>query len=153
MRVALSAVLIALVAAGAPAAAAQTEPPTTVDPQIADGSAAKALKRARERWRASGITSYSFEVRVGCFCPPTDFRRIRVVRGVPLHAAPDLARVATVPRMFRLIAAAIRGRYAGLDVVYGPRGVPRRISLDPDSRIADEETSYAIRRFIRRRPG
>jgi uncharacterized protein DUF6174 len=153
MRAALSAVVLVLVVAAAPAAVAQTGPPATVDPHIVDGSAARALGHARARWRASAITSYSFEVRVACFCRPTGFRRVVVVRGVPRHPASQLARVATVPRMFVLIAAAIRRRYAGLDVVYGPRGVPRRISLDPDARIADEETTYAIRRFVRRRPG
>lgn len=45
---------------------------------------------------------------------------------------------------------AIEGRYSGLRVTYGRYGVPAAIALDPQSRVADEETSYAIRRFQRR---
>jgi hypothetical protein len=31
----------------------------------------------------SAVLSYSFEAQVGCFCPPTGVRRVRIVRRDP----------------------------------------------------------------------
>lgn len=118
MRVALVTSLLTLLLAATGIAAAP-EPSGRPDPQIADGSAARALERARERWKQARISSYSFELRRSCF-------------------------------LFWLIRIAIEQRYSGLRVSYGTHGVPRAISLDPSAQIADEETSYAIRRFKRR---
>lgn len=148
MRAVLAALLLSLVVV--PATVAQDPLPRSVAPNIADGSAARSLERAKERWRSARIPSYSFEVRRSCFCPPTGFRRMVVIDGSPRRPPAAFTGVATVPRLLRLIARAIDGRYSGLRVTYGTHGVPSAIALDPESRIADEETSYSVRRFRRR---
>jgi hypothetical protein len=150
MRSALvTAVVLALLATAGAVAPAQS-PPGKPDPAIADGSAAKALERARERWAAARISSYSFEVRPSCFCPPREFRKIVVVHGSPRNPPADLKGVATVPRLFRVIRGAITDGVARLTVTYGTYGVPKSIAIDPSAQIADEESYFTIRRFKRR---
>jgi hypothetical protein len=150
MRTALATALVLVLLAATGATSPASAPSGRPDPAITDGSAAKALKRARERWAAARISSYGFEVRHSCFCPPQDFRKVVVVRGSPRNPASDIERVATVPRMFGVIRRAIEGKVAGLDVTYGTYGVPKSISLDPSAQIADEESYFTIRRFKRR---
>jgi hypothetical protein len=136
---------LALVASLAAAAPAQDE----VDPEITDGSAQRMLDAAEARWRTAGIRSYDFRVQLLCFCRP-DVRAprvLRVRRGRPLDPPRHLREVATVPRMHRLVQEAIDERVAGLTVRYGRRGLPRRIDLDPDRGLADDEHSYTAGRL------
>ena len=52
-----------------------------------------------------------------------------------------------MPRLFRKIQDAIDRKVARLVVTYGPRGVPRLVFVDSDTRIADEEIGYIVRGF------
>ncbi len=148
--------IVALLAAtalgGLPAAHAQSPGPgERPDPAIADGSAQRALTKARARWKAANARSYRVRVALSCFCPE-DVRRPRTItvrNGIPRTPPSHLRDVATVPRMFRTIQRAIDRRVAGLTVAYGPRGVPRSISIDVSRMIADEESFYTIDRFTR----
>ncbi len=144
----LAALIIVVVALAAPPAAAAQQ---DVDPQIADGSAQRALDAARARWRATGLRSYDFRVALLCFCPE-DVRRPRLLRvrsGRPIGPGPPrhLREVATVPRMHRVVQAAIDARVDGLDVRYGRRGLPRRIDIDASRGIADDEHSFEAGRL------
>ncbi len=144
----------ALAGALVPAGHAQKPSPgDKPDPAIADGSAQRALTKARARWKAANVRSYRVRVALGCFCPE-DIRKPRTITvrgGVPRSAPSHLKDVATVPRMFRVIQGAIDDGVAGLDVTYGPRGVPKAISVDVSRMIADEERFYVVDRFVRLR--
>jgi hypothetical protein len=140
VRLAALAVLLALVAAAAPAQA-------QVDPSITDGSAQRALDAARARWRATGIRSYNFRASVLCFCAQRGPRPLRVRNGRPLHPPGYLREVATVWRMHRLVRRAIDGRAANLEVEYGGRGLPHVIEIDWDAGTADDEFTYTAGRL------
>ena len=120
-----------------------------VDPQILDGTHQRRLAAARDRWRAHRVRNYRFRVSLSCFCPP-DIRApvvILVRRGRPQEAPTHLRRVATVPRLLRMVQQAIDDRVSGLSVRYGSRGIPRSISVDPSRGVADDESAYAVDRF------
>ncbi len=149
MRSLTLAALLAFALAAVPAAVAQTSAPApSTDPGIADGSKQRALSSARKAWKARGVRSYTYELSVNCFCPPTTGVKIVVRNGLPSARTPSrLKDQATVPRLFRTIQEAIDRKVARLVVTYGPRGVPRSIYIDRDERIADEEVGYLIRKF------
>ena len=117
-----------------------------VDPEIADGSAQRALDAARERWRDAAIGSYRFRVRIECFCGPSFTRpAVIVVRhGRPVDPPRRLRGVATVPRLHRVVQGAIEDRVDGLSVRYGRRGVPRRVAINPSRMVFDEEITYVV---------
>jgi hypothetical protein len=137
-------------AAGAPVASALA-PGDTVDPDIADGSAQRALDAARARWRAFDVHSYRYRAQLQCFCTPgTIAPAVLVVRaGKPVDPPARLRGIATVPRIFRRVQEAIDDRVAGLSVRYGKRGVPRSVQIDPSLMIADEEIGYVVGRVRR----
>jgi hypothetical protein len=146
---ALLTVLAGLLAA--PVAAQSPAPGEIPDPAITDGSAQRALDRARTAWAKAGIRTYRVRVGLGCFCPE-DIRRPRTLtvrRGSPVRPPAHLKDVATVPRMFRVVQRAIDDGVAGLAVAYGRRGVPRSITIDVSRHIADEESYYTIDHFRR----
>lgn len=142
--------LLAVGALGTGVAAAQERPVNPVAPNILDGTAQHRLDAAVDRWRATGFRSYREQVDNSCFCPPTPPRTV-TVRGGKLArpVAPEVLKVATVPRQFRLIQRTIRARVSGLRVRYGRRGNPVSISIDPRADTADEE-SYFTMRHLRR---
>ncbi|MDW5595076.1 DUF6174 domain-containing protein [Conexibacter stalactiti] len=133
----------------APATAITPVSPGPADPSIRDGSAQRRLDAARERWAALGARSYSFRVRVSCFCPDT-IRRPRTIvvrRGKPVGSIPThLRRYATVPRLFTRVQDAIDGDVARLTATYGARGVPKTIYVDQSFQIADEEQGVTVDR-------
>lgn len=134
-----------------PAGAQQGPPPATPDPSIADGSAQRALDRARARWKRLKIRSYDFQVRQVCFCPDTDWVTIRVRRGSPSKGSRKKARaLASVPRLFRQIQLAIDRPVHRLNLRYGARGVPVTVFTDPIEYAVDDEGGYDVRRFKRR---
>ncbi len=149
MRSLLLAALLATALAAVPVAAGQvTGPGKKTDPGITDGSRQRALSAARKSWKARGVPSYTYLLSVNCFCPPTTSVKIVVRRGIPAKTTPRaLKDEATVPRLFRKIQDAIDRKVARLVVTYGPRGVPRSIFVDSDTRIADEEIGYIVRGF------
>ncbi len=85
-------------------------------------------------------------VALGCFCPPqiTKPRTLTVRRGSPVRPPSHLTKVATVPRLFRVIQKAIDARVVGLTALYRARGVPKSIAIDVSGMVADEESAYKI---------
>jgi hypothetical protein len=145
------AAVAALLVGAAPSGAQPSHSGDKVDPQILDGTEQRRLDDARARWDRASLRNYRFRVALQCFCLP-DVRRPRVIvvrRGHPQRPPSHLRWVATVPRMFLTVQEAIDERVSGLDVRYGRRGVPRRISVDPRSGIADDEHAYEVDRFRR----
>ncbi len=148
LLVLLLAVAVLAVASG-PASA--QEPPNPPDPAIVDGSAQKALDKARAKWKAAKIGSYRYEARRTCFCPTTGWHVTNVRRGVvskKVHS--DIKDIATVPRLFRQIQRAIDRRAHRLIVTYGTHGVPKKLTIDSHQNVIDEEQYYSIRGFKRR---
>ena len=139
----------ASLAAAVPAAA--QEAPNPPDPYIVDGSAQKALDRAKAKWRAAKIRSYRYEARRQCFCPTTGWHVVNVRDGVPskrVHA--NVKDIATVPRLFRQIQRAIDRRAHDLTVTYSTHGVPTKLTIDSYANVIDEEQYFSIRGFKRR---
>jgi hypothetical protein len=129
-----------------------------VDPEIANGSAQRALDAARERWAAAAIGSYAMRARISCFCDRQTTRpRTLVVRdGRPARvggrAVPAALRpYATVPRLFARVQAAIDARVALLTVRYDRHGVVNSLYVDTSFMIADEERGITVDRFRRLR--
>jgi hypothetical protein len=140
-----AAVLVSLALLAQPPAAPPSSEP---DASIRDGSAQRKLDGARKRWRRTGIHSYRFELTRQCFCPPASPTLV-VRRDKPVGAPRDFRSVASVPRLFRRIQAAIDDEVAGLRVRYGKRGIPRSIFIDGREYIADDEVGYRLRNFRR----
>lgn len=149
-RVLLLTVLAAL-AAGSLSPAAAQEAPNPPDPSIVDGSAQRALDRARAKWKAAKLRSYRYEARRMCFCPTTGWHVVNVRGGVPskrVHA--NVKDIATVPRLFRQIQRAIDNEAHDLTVTYATYGVPRKVTIDTYQNVIDEEQYFSIRGFKRR---
>jgi hypothetical protein len=147
----IAAVLTVAVAAAVPLATGQAaEQGKVTDPGITNGSKQHRLDTARKTWKAARVSSYSYRIKLSCFCPVRPYVKIVVRGGRPSAATPkDMRDVATVPRLFRTIQRAIDQKVARIQVTYGKRGVPSAISIDVDQRIADEESYYTIRGFTR----
>ena len=153
MRALLLAIAL-LVLAGVASAAAQSPPGPVFprnepDPSIRDGSAQRALDRARKRWRRADIHNYRFSLDRACFCPPTDTPVLFVRNDRPVNATADTRLVATVRRLQRRVQAAIDDEVAGLDVRYDRRGIPREIGIDQIKFAVDDEVSYSVKSFWR----
>ena len=56
------------------------EPPNPTDPKIANGSAERALDKARAKWKRARIGSYDYEAQRSCFCPTTGFHKVKSAR-------------------------------------------------------------------------
>lgn len=158
----LAALVTALLAVGAVTAAVRSPAATRTvgnpaDPTIVDGSAARRLDAARERWTRHGTADYRFRVRLSCFCPQQAPGVITVRHGRPVHPAARYVPYATVPRLFAVVDRAIASRAHLLRVRYDrATGYPRQITIDPNVMIADEElaiTADRLRRLGPRSPG
>ena len=103
-----------------------------VDPQIADGSAQRALDAARARWARPGSAPTTSASRCCASAPRTCASRGCCACAADGRSAParrgTCARSATVPRMHKVVQAAIDARVDALDVRYGQRGLPRAAS-------------------------
>jgi hypothetical protein len=145
----LVALLTLALAAAVPLAAGQAaDPGDTTDPGIVDGSKQRRLDSARKAWKATAASSYSYVIRLSCFCPEQPHLKMVVRGGRRAAGTPKgMLDVATVPRLFLKIQAAIDDKVAGIDVTYSRRGVPLSLAIDVDARIADEESYYTITRF------
>ncbi len=112
------------------------------------------LAQARSRWRAAGISDYSYEVRKLCFCPPEVVGPFAItVRGgalasvvyVPTGAAvvPVAERHPTVDGLFGVVDATLDRNPDRLAIDYDPAfGYPRRIEVDTIVRAVDDEVTY-----------
>jgi hypothetical protein len=142
-------VLAALALPALAAASAPSAPRAQHDPQIADGTLQRHLDSARKRWNAAHVRSYRYAITTTCFCAPGGAVVYVVRNGRPQVPRRGEKSLATVPRLFKTIQAAIDANVAGLDVTYGARGVPKSISIDNAANIADDEVAYAIAGFRR----
>jgi len=151
MRMLLAGLLTLALPLGGLAVAAAPGSPDTPDAAIVSGKAARDLAAARARWHARGFPSYRFHVTQTCFCGPREGSAAITVRGGRPGTVPDRLRAAaTVPRLFALVAAAIRDRVAGLQVTYDTRrGYVRHVYIDRSAMIADEEVGYDVRGLTR----
>lgn len=142
------AVALALVAAGQPAQGG-----SVVDPSIEDGSAQRALDAARRTWRAGGPASYSYRLRLACYCTPDSVRpRTFVVRNRrPVHPPKGWRYASTASRLFKLVQKAIDDRVDGLEVEYRPNGLLKTLQVDRIRMAADDEYAYFVDRFRRLR--
>jgi hypothetical protein len=122
------------------------------DPAITSGSAQRSLDAARARWKAKGPRSYQLVVRHSCFCPEqyTRPRTVVVRNGKIVRASKYVRDIATVPRLFKIVQAAIDRKVVNLDVTYdAKRGFPRNIWVDTSLQIADEEQGYGASKLKR----
>jgi hypothetical protein len=109
-----------------------------------------------EKWRQAGLSNYTFEFRVNCFCPTSITAPVRInVRdtntiesvsyvetGDPVTEYLDL--YLTVGGMFNTIQEAIDMRVANLTASYDPElGYPTNVFVDRDFMMADEERGFA----------
>src|SRR4051794_36592274 len=143
----LTLVLLAAALAAPALAAAAAPPQGTPDPRIADGTLQRRLDGARAAWKAAHLRSYRYDITVSCFCAPSKGVVYTVRNGVPRVPKKGEKSLASVPRLFKRIQAAIDDGVANLDVTYGRRGVPKSIYIDTAANIADEEVGYRIAHF------
>ncbi|MEX2109531.1 MAG: DUF6174 domain-containing protein [Gemmatimonadaceae bacterium] len=119
----------------------------------------RALDEAQARWAARTFQSYSFETRIGCFCPPilNEWSRVEVVNGsvtrvVLLESGTEVSpeeRVyfRTVEQVFDDIRAASRHEWVKDVVVrFDPElGYPTLIRLVPEEGILDAGSEQHLR--------
>jgi Family of unknown function (DUF6174) len=152
MRRALVIAALLATTAIAPVAAPSAGPPTQSHPpdrQITDGSAQRDLNAARRRWNRHRPRSYTYRVRIECFCQPESVR-IVVRNGEPEDPPKRWRDVATAKRLFKLVRRAIRDRPDGFFASYRKRnGLLKRLAVDPELNAADEEYTYVVDRFRR----
>jgi hypothetical protein len=146
-------VALAMMAVPASAEQARTSAGSYADPSIADGSAQHDLNAAKRRWRRHGPRSYTYRLRLACFCPPDALQpHTFVVRaGRPVHPPKGSRGVATVPRLFSIVQDAIDKRADGLRVAYRTKGALEEVSVDQYRNTVDDEYAYSVDRFHRLR--
>ena len=117
-----------------------------------------ALTRARSRWAAAAVESYSFEVQRFCFCGPDFTRRIRVEvidgsvgtvvyvdSGEPV---PDPTAAPVVEDLFDEIQDAIDREAHSLVAEYdADLGHPTEVSIDYLEFAVDEEMAFSVTAF------
>lgn len=130
------------------APAAASPGPREIDPSITNGTATKQLNEARADWRASGIRNYSFRIKAYCYCVLRKPVRI-TVRGKKVKMSDHRwFGPRTIPGVFRVIHGAIHRKAADLDTKYNrSKGYPRRVAIDYDRMMADEEIAYKVTKF------
>ena len=111
---------------------------------------ARQLDAARDRWEASGITSYRYDIVVRCFCQPID-AAVEVDNGAVISVTPltDGAITLdgrTIEQLFADLEAELaadgRGDYT---IAYHPDlGYPMRVVADPIKAAIDDEYIYEI---------
>lgn len=121
-----------------------TVPPTTTpetEPRYDPVEARAALDAARERWAATGWTSYRFIFTPSCFCPQDDVT-VDVIGGRPV-GGDDTGQARSVEQWFDEIETAI-GTAADVRVTYDDTGAPSSLHIDVDEMTADEEFGYEL---------
>jgi Family of unknown function (DUF6174) len=116
------------------------------DPTGAEAKTALII-RARDQWRAAGLSNYSFTSSVFCFCPSeyVNAKRVTVRGGVVTAVVDARTREAGMLRWRQpvdsLFALALREaieRPSGLDVTFDAAiGYPRRLAYGSNPQIAD----------------
>ncbi len=110
------------------------------------------LDENREKWRAQGLTTYTFTLGQFCFCAINGPVRVFVSNGAVLNAtqisngqALDTRFASSIESLFDFIERGIAKHSAVLDVTYDPaRGYPVRIVSDGSKSAADDEVTYEV---------
>ncbi len=110
------------------------------------------LDENREKWRAQGLTTYTFTLSQFCFCAINGPVRVFVSNGAVLNAtqisngqALDTRFASSIESLFDFIERGIAKHSAVLDVTYDPaRGYPVRIVSDGSKSAADDEVTYEV---------
>ena len=110
------------------------------------------LEENRDKWRAQGLTTYSFTLRQACFCGINGPVRVVVVNGSAVNATLisngqtiDPRFVSSIESLFDFIQRGIANHSAVLEVTYDPaRGFPTRIVSDGSKSAADDEVTYEV---------
>jgi hypothetical protein len=122
------------------------------------------LVLAEAKWSASKPATYEFTLQIICFCGPappgSEPIVFRVNNGVGVlltgartallrtRSLADLDKYSTVEKQFAFIRASLRERPYRAEIEYDPvLGYPRRMYIDPEQQIADEEYGFAIAAF------
>lgn len=120
-------------------------------------SDAARIREAESRWERHGFTSYEFEMRTSCFCPPEinewavvtvrDGRvtGARTLSGVPLSGF-GLSSRKSVEDLFATLKAERDSWVAEVEVSFDAQfSYPRLIVLESKSNIADAGVTYETR--------
>lgn len=130
-------------------ASAQAGFQKTVDPAIEDGSAARDLAEAREKWAASGTTNYLFRIKASCFCMRTGPTDILVKNGTAVVSDPDWWGPTTIPELFAEVERAIDRQVGKLKVKYRESdGLPEQIYVDWITEAVDDEMGYTVSNLV-----
>ncbi|HEX7779460.1 MAG TPA: DUF6174 domain-containing protein [Vicinamibacterales bacterium] len=120
------------------------------------------LERARARWESAGITSYTVESRVRCFCPGhmavwtrLSIRDNRVIDTEPLEPLPPGSNAttfgwSTVTDLFDRIEQLNRDEYVkSVNVQYDSvLGYPQEIIVTCQSNVSDCGVTYEMRSVV-----
>ncbi|MEM0962791.1 MAG: DUF6174 domain-containing protein [Bacteroidota bacterium] len=114
------------------------------------------LDAAIAKWESTGMDDYTMTVRRTCFCPVPDYTgpfQVTVRTGELAEVSLDgsiveAERGATVASLFDLLRDAYDRQAETVMVEYHPDlGYPISISIDYDTRMADEEIGYTVTDF------
>ncbi len=126
-------------------------------PQINRSMIAAELLQNRERWASRGITNYRYVLQIRCFCPPESVQPVMIEvqdnKVVSITSAQDskpvdaqgFQRNDTIDKLFDRIQEAFDNNAYIIEAKYNPDfGYPRRVFVDYDERIVDEEMQFEI---------
>ena len=119
----------------------------------------KSIARAEARWMQAGVTSYSFNLRINAFTPPSECAERGVISVVVRHsqfasfgkyaAPPDNeADEASIPGLFRMMRESKRGGAPGVKAQFDSKyGFPRTIEIVVMRWATDSTFTYYIDNF------
>lgn len=121
------------------------------------------LEKARGRWESAGITNYTVESRIRCFCPghlavwtKLSVRDNRVIETQPLEPLPPgssatISGWRTVTDLFDRIEQLNQEEFIkSVNVRYDPvLGYPQRIDVTCQSNVIDCGATYEMRSVVR----
>jgi hypothetical protein len=110
------------------------------------------LQANRQKWTQSGVTDYTFTLRMDCFCAINGPVRVVVVadsaRQVTMESTGEVLNapwIPTIKKLFDFIDQQIARPAAVLQVTYDPTlGYPTRIVADPIANAVDDEVTYTV---------
>ena len=117
------------------------------------------IENPRERWEAYGITDYTINERISCFCGGVLQWDLIVKNNIKSEVAFDqtisnqteaeiLERARTINDVFDFIQSIDKNSVAYLVVEYDTKyGFPTLVSIDYDLNIADDEIAYIYSEF------
>jgi hypothetical protein len=112
-----------------------------------------AIRVAKKKWKEQGVKDYTFVYQERCACSETDTAGVRVEVGDDhaLHAVgaengvPFPAEAITIDQLFDRVLEAAKDGVDDFSVVFdSQRKFIKRISLDPDENVDDDEYGFEI---------